>query len=304
MPERCRTFFCGGREVVNRLKPIIENQLLGEERALFGLSGAVVSNCRFEGEADGESALKETQDLRVERCLFRLRYPLWHTSQTVVCECEMTDTCRAALWYDNTVTLDHCKLHGIKALRESQNITLCDCDIRSSEFGWKCTRLRVGRCTVDSEYPFFECRDLEADQIQLHGKYSFQYVENATIHDSELITKDAFWHSKNVTVTDSVVMGEYLGWYSENLHLIRCKIIGTQPLCYCKGLVLDHCVMEGADLAFENSELHATVLGSIESVKNPLCGSIHAEKIGEIILDAKRTPVTECEISEDMREPV
>ena len=46
-----------------------------QERALYGISDALVKNCVFAGEADGESALKETSGLKVEFCDFHLRYP-------------------------------------------------------------------------------------------------------------------------------------------------------------------------------------------------------------------------------------
>ena len=94
----------------------------------------------------------------------------------------------------------------------------------------------------------------------MKGKYSFQYTENCIIKNSYLDTKDAFWHSKNVTVINSVVKGEYLAWYSENLKLINCKIIGTQPLCYAE-TVLENCEMIDCDLAFEKSEVMASIKG-------------------------------------------
>ena len=43
--------------------------------------------------------------------------------------------------------------------------------------------------------------------------------------------------------------------------------------------------MEGCDLSFENSEVTATVTGSIDSVKNPHRGSIRADSIDEIIIN-------------------
>ena len=109
--------------------------------------------------------------------------------------------------------------------------------------------------------------------MQFKGKYSFQYVTNLVIDDSELDTKDAFWHTKNAVVRNCQIIGEYLGWYSENLTLVNCHIKGTQPLCYCKNLTLVDCTFDDADLAFEYSEVNATVKGYIESVKNPKSGS-------------------------------
>lgn len=273
------------------------NKTYDEERALYGIAGAEILDCSFDGPADGESALKETANITVERCYFNLRYPFWHTKGAVIRDITMTENCRAALWYDENIRLENSRLHGIKALRECHGgIKLWGCDIKSPEFAWRCSDIKLSQCSLESEYPFFECRDLEIDGLQMTGKYSFQYVENAIIRNSELNTKDAFWHSKNVTVEDCVVRGEYLGWYSENLRLVRCKIIGTQPLCYCKGLVLEDCTMEQTDLCFENSEVRALVRGRIESVKNPLGGEIKADEIGQLIMESERVNPAQTKI--------
>lgn len=275
----------------------IENQTLDAERALYALTDSKVKGCRFEGPADGESALKETEKLQVEDCFFDLRYPLWHTRETVLSRCTMTDKCRAALWYDRDVTLSDCDMNGIKALRECDSTSLKDCRIISPEFGWYCRGIQAQNTSLNGEYPFMHSRDITLDRFTLNGKYSFQYVENMVIRDSELHTKDAFWHTKNVTVYDSLIEGEYLAWYSENLKLVRCRIKGTQPLCYCKNLILEDCTMADADFSFEYSSVQATIQGSIISVKNPLTGSvIRAEHIGEIILDEYRRDDPPCKI--------
>ena len=275
---------------------VFSEKTFDEERALYGLDGAKVVNCRFDGPADGESALKECKHLEIEGSYFNLRYPFWHVTDAVIRDCEMTEKCRAALWYDDTVSLENCRMLGIKALRECRNVKLTDSSVVSPEFLWRCKGVQVENTNIESEYPFFECTDLDITGLTMTGKYSFQYVENAVIRNSELNTKDAFWHSKNVTVYDSVVRGEYLGWYSENLKLVRCKIIGTQPLCYCKGLILEACTMEGTDLTFERSEVQATILGHIDSIKNPASGKIIAGSIGEQILEPEYMDMGRVEI--------
>lgn len=264
---------------------IYENLTLDEERALYGIHDAVVRACRFEGPADGESALKECGDVTVENCDFLLRYPLWHVNGGRMTSCRLGETCRAALWYDQDMTLLDCTLNGIKALRECDRMVLEHCQGESSEFGWFCRNLILRDMELVSEYPFLQCRDMEIQRLRMKGKYSFQYVKNVVIQDSVLDTKDAFWHSENVTVMDSVVKGEYLGWYSHGLKLIRCKITGTQPLCYAKNLVLEDCEMVDCDLSFENSEVMADIKGEILSVKNPAGGHITADHIGKVILD-------------------
>ena len=44
----------------------IENAVMDEERALYGMADTDVAHCRFEGPADGESALKECDRVTVE----------------------------------------------------------------------------------------------------------------------------------------------------------------------------------------------------------------------------------------------
>lgn len=264
---------------------LYKNETHDGERAFYGIKDAKIEKCRFEGPADGESALKETGDLNIVDCDFLLRYPLWHTSNTIIEDSRMTDTCRAALWYDKNVTIKNSVLGGIKAVRECDRTQIFDSKINSTEFGWFCRGLKMYGCEMVSEYPFLQTRDLYIENLRMQGKYSFQYVENVEIHNSYLDTKDAFWHGKNITVYDSVVKGEYLGWYSENLKFVRCRIIGTQPLCYAKKLVLEECEMIDCDLSFERSDVEADIKGNITSVKDPISGQICADSIDELIMD-------------------
>lgn len=254
-----------------------------QERALYALKQTDVENSRFEGPADGESALKEARDISLEDCHFSLRYPLWHVRGFRLGKVSMDEKARAAMWYCDRGIIEDSTLHGIKALRECSQVALNRCDIDSPEFGWKCHGITLENSTVTAEYLFFDSSSVKLDHVQMKGKYSFQYMEDLTIRDSYLDTKDAFWHSKNVTVINSTVKGEYLAWFSEGLTLINCRVIGTQPLCYCKDLKLVDCTMEGTDLAFEYSDVEATVKGHIDSVKNVRSGCVTADSVGEII---------------------
>ena len=74
-----------------------ENRQYDEERALYGIKNAAVRNCKFDGPADGESALKECSDITVEDCFFNLIYPFLHVNKAVIKNSQMTGRCRAAL---------------------------------------------------------------------------------------------------------------------------------------------------------------------------------------------------------------
>lgn len=54
---------------------VIENKTFDEERALYGSKNLIIKKCAFDGEADGESAVKESADIQAEKCFFNLRYP-------------------------------------------------------------------------------------------------------------------------------------------------------------------------------------------------------------------------------------
>ena len=263
----------------------IQNQTFDQERALYGSSGILVKHCSFDGPADGESAFKECQNVQVEHSYFNLRYPFWHNHGLSIRDSEMTELCRAALWYSDHITIENTKLHGIKALRECADVKMRDCDIISPEFGWSVRGIDMEDCTAESEYFMMRSDHLHFKNVRMKGKYSFQYIEDSTFENCVFDTKDAFWHAKNIVVQDSVVRGEYLAWYCENVTFLRCKIIGTQPLCYCKNLKLIDCEMEGADFAFERSDVQATVTTPVISIKNPYSGRISVPAVGEIIRD-------------------
>ncbi|WP_195450785.1 DUF3737 family protein [Anaeromassilibacillus sp. 1001302B_160321_C8] len=205
---------------------------------------------------------------------------------------EMTEHCRAALWYSDHISIGNTKLHGIKALRECADVIMTGCDVNSPEFGWSVHNMEMKDCTAESEYFMMRSTGLHFTNVRMKGKYSFQYIENSIFENCIFDTKDAFWHAKNVTVRNSIVKGEYLAWYCENVTFENCKIIGTQPLCYCKGLKLIHCEMIGCDLAFERSEVEATITTPVLSIKNPLSGHITVPEVGEIIRDLEEAKGT------------
>ena len=263
---------------------MIRDQTFDQERALYGSRDLLVKTCSFDGPADGESAFKECRDIRVEDSFFNLRYPFWHDTGLTLENCTLTPLCRAALWYTEDVTIGSSTLHGIKALRECGRVTMENCDVESAEFGWFTRGITMDSCSIRGEYFMLRSRELHFRNVQLKGKYSFQYIENSVFENCDFDTKDAFWHARNVTVRNSTIRGEYLAWYCENVTFENCLISGTQPLCYCKGLKLINCRMENADLCFEKSQVEATVLNQVVSIKNPLEGFVCADST-ELILD-------------------
>ena len=264
---------------------IIENMTFDEERALYNSNGLILKNCSFDGKADGESALKESRNIEVYGGYFNLRYPLWHDNGVKIYDSEMTELCRASLWYSSDIKIENSKMHGIKALRECADISINNCDIVSQEFGWFVRDVKMTDTTVKSEYFMMRSTGLDFTGVNFEGKYSFQYIKNSVFENCNFNTKDAFWHAENVTVRNSIIKGEYLAWYCENLTFENCIITGTQPLCYCKGLKLINCEMHDTDLCFEKSDVEAFITTPVISIKNVHSGKVSVPSVSEIIAD-------------------
>lgn len=262
---------------------VIEKKTFGNERALYASNNLCVKNVSFKGKEDGESALKESSNIIVEKCFFELRYPLWHVSSSTISQCRFTSTCRAPFWYDNNLDLIDINLDSVKAFRECKGLNIVHSVINSEEPFWNCNDIVLSNSTVSGFYAFFGSKNIEINKMKFDGKYSFQYVNNLTITNSTLNTKDAFWHAKNVVVKNSTIKGEYIGWYSKNVTLINCTIESHQGFCYCKNLKLVDCKFPNSDLAFEYSSVSGSIVGKIDSIKNLLKGKIKVDHVGQLI---------------------
>lgn len=266
-------------------KKLIQNQSFGQERALYGERDIRCERVAIDGKEDGESAFKECRNVECVDCFFNLRYPFWHDHNLKIESSEMTELCRAALWYSENIEIKNTKMHGIKALRECRNVKIDGCDIVSPEFGWSVSGISMSNSHAESEYFMMRSSSIRFKNVDFKGKYSFQYIKDAVFEYCNFDTKDAFWHAENVVVRNCVVKGEYLAWYCDDVTFENCKIIGTQPLCYCKNLKLINCEMIDCDFAFEKSDVEATITTPVISVKNVRDGFVKLPYVGEIILD-------------------
>lgn len=264
---------------------LINNVTRDEERAFYGSRDTHFDCVTISGPQDGESAFKECHNILITNSNLFLRYPCWHDTDTKLINCVLNEFSRAGFWYDDNISFENVNCHGVKALRESKNITINNSKFISPEFAWRCHQIKLNNSEVESEYAFFESENIEINNMTFKGKYSFQYVKNLVIKHSYLDTKDAFWHAEHVVITDSVVKGEYLAWYANDITFINCRIIGTQPICYAKNVKFKDCTFEKADFAFEYSEVNGNILGTMISIKNPLSGVIEIDKIPTMIID-------------------
>ena len=276
---------------------IIKDQYFEGERPLYARHGLRIENVTI---GPGESSLKEGSDLEAENCEFQGKYPFWECKNVTIKNCIFREGGRAAIWYSKDIQMADCLVEAPKMFRRISDVRLENVKFpNAQETFWDCKDIEAKNIEADQgDYIFMHCSDIKIDGFRLQGNYSFQYAKDVVIRHADMDTKDAFWEAEDVTVYDSRINGEYLGWYAKNLRLVNCKIGGTQPLCYCDNLVLENCVFEeDADLAFEYSDVEASILGPVTSVKNPRAGRIMADSFGDIVLDNNIKVPGDCQIS-------
>lgn len=273
----------------------LKNGLYTGERALFSSFGLKICSSVFE---DGESPLKESHDIELCECSFRWKYPLWYCHDVTAVRCTLENTARSGIWYTHNIDMKDCRIDAPKTFRRSSGITLTDVMLSDAyETLWGCSDIRLHRVSVRGDYFGMNSTDVVADGLHIDGNYAFDGGRNITIRNATLISKDAFWNCENVTVYDSVIDGEYLGWNSKNVRFVNCTIESNQGMCYMDGVYLENCRLINTDLAFEYSNVYADIRSSVVSVKNPISGFVHAQSIGELIMEPERVDISRTEIT-------
>lgn len=260
----------------------IEDRVFDQEHALQNLSNTNLYDCIFSG---GAYALKDTHEISMDNCRFSGQYPLWNVRSFKLNDSRLMDTAVASLTNCENGKIIDSDIRGSRALQDSRNILLHDCSILSREFGRNCDGISLEECNIHAESILHESRNLRLDNVEIRGAAALQNAECIQIYNSFLNSANALQNCRNVTIVDSVLKGDLLGWNCENITLIGCRIQGMQPLCHCASLKLIDCVMDSSELAFEYSDVKASLIGHLGSVKNPRSGKIVADSVGQIVMD-------------------
>lgn len=265
-------------------KRIIKNQDFTGERALFMTDNAYLENVLFH---DGESPLKESSNLLINKCTFQWKYSLWYTNNVEVNETKLLETARSGIWYVNRLSMNNCLIEAPKTFRRSNDVTLNDCQLpNAAETFWECNNIKLKNITAHGDYFMMNSSNVEIDNLVLNGNYFIDGGKNIVIRNSILNSKDSFWNVENATIINCKINGEYLGWNSKNLTFIDCEISSLQGLCYIKGLKMINCKLLDTSLSFEYCEdIDAEIKDEIVSVKNPTSGTIKCKGVKELIIN-------------------
>ena len=269
--------------VIAMEKKEIRQKFLTGERALFQGKDLKIYDTIFD---DGESPLKESNNIELYGSMFKWKYPLWYANNIKVKDSTWFEMARAGVWYTNHIEIEDCAVDAPKNFRRCHDITLKNVSIPdAAETLWSCDQVTMEHVLARGDYFAMNSQNMNIQNLTLYGNYSFDGVKNMEIRSSRLLSKDAFWNTENVTVYDSFISGEYLGWNAKNLTLINCTIESLQGMCYIDNLVMKNCKLLNTTLAFEYSTVDAEITNKIDSVLNPSEGVIRAEEIGELIIE-------------------
>ena len=274
----------------------IKNKEFGGERPLFAKKDLMLKNITI---IDGESGIKQCENIEAEDCKFYGKYPWWHVDGARIRNCYFSPGSRSAIWYTYNLKMKDCIIDGPKFFREMENVELEDVTINDAdETFWRVKNLRLKNVILrEGTYPFMFSENIYVDGLDSNSKYVFQYCKNVEIHNARIVTKDSFWECENITIYDSVLDGEYLAWHSKNVRLVNCHLAGEQLLCYADNLTLENCTFDKVcDRVFEYSTVHADIRGRIENIKNPTSGHIIADEIGSITIDDNIRMPADCKI--------
>lgn len=268
----------------NGIKKEINRVYFTGERSLFQGNHLTVTESIF---TDGESPLKESQDVELKNSSFQWKYPLWYSKNVVAEECTWLEMARSGVWYSEHLTVRNTLVEAPKNFRRCHDIALENVFLPNAEETlWSCDGIKLKNVQAKGDYFGMNSKNIEIHDFQLAGNYAFDGAKNVEVHNATMLSKDAFWNAENVTVYDSSIHGEYLGWNSKNLMFINCIIESLQGLCYIDNLVMKNCILLNTTLAFEYSTgIDAQINGRIDSVMNPSSGIIQADEIGKLILE-------------------
>ena len=254
------------------------------ERALYAADGIKVYDSIFD---DGESPLKESKNVEIYDSQFKYKYPLWYSNNVTVKGSNWFEMARSGVWYTNNISVEDALIQAPKNFRRCDGVSLTNVTMTDAEETfWNCKNIKLKNVTAKGHYFAMNSENIEIQDFKLDGNYSFDGAKNITIKNAVLLSKDAFWNSENVTVYDSYICGEYLGWNSKNLTFVNCTIESLQGLCYIDNITMKNCKLINTTLSFElASNVDAEITTKIDSVFNPISGTITAPQIDTLIVE-------------------
>lgn len=261
----------------------VDGGVYQEGRELQALTDTVVFGAEFLSAEDTGEPLIDCANVLVQNSIFAVERPLVGAVKTIISMCDFDQTTRGTLSDSNRIVVQHCVFEGADSLSACERVHLHESEIYGYGLARDCKRLKLTSVIVEGVDAFLNCSNLAAWNLSVAGDGAFRHLENSLITGSIINGDDVLAYAKNVTLRDCVITGRRIGWMAQDLTFINCTIVGEAPLCRGREINVIDCRMLLADMAFEYSEIEASINGHINSVINPLSGTILADTVGTVL---------------------
>ena len=102
----------------------IKNRYFEGERILYGLNDTNLDGITF---GEGESPLKEAQNINLKNSIFKWKYPLWYDENVKVENTTFETMSRSGIWYTKNISIKNSALQASKLFRRASHITFRQC---------------------------------------------------------------------------------------------------------------------------------------------------------------------------------
>lgn len=171
------------------MKTIYREYLTGE-RALYRARDLEIVESIFD---DGESPLKHSENIEIDRSSFKWKYPLWYAKHVLVKNSVWAETARSGLWYGEDMRFEDCMIEAPKQFRRCDHVTLVRCSLpNAQETFWTCRNVQLKQVIARGDYFAKDCENVTVDGLELYGNYCFDGARNLTIRNAKLLSKDSF----------------------------------------------------------------------------------------------------------------
>ena len=193
---------------------------------------------------DGESGIKQCQNMEASNCRFYGKYPWWHVDGALIEDCYFALDSRSAIWYTNDLVMRRCRIDAPKFFREMKRVELEDVELTDAdETFWKVDGLKLKNVKLHGgTYPFMFSQNIYVDGLESDSKYVFQYCKNVEIHHANILESSALrmlatsWASSSLSVSSKyfpsdcsntlpLLFGAFMAGFIHNLFFAKISLL-------------------------------------------------------------------------------
>lgn len=137
----------GEKEMSENKVKKIQNGYYTGERPLFHGEHLEIGDTIF---GEGESPLKESNDITLKNSMFQWKYPLWYSKNVVAQDCTWAEMARAGVWYtDRFLILNwqaiilNCTIESLQGMCYIDNLVIKNCKLLNTTLAFEYSTIDV-----------------------------------------------------------------------------------------------------------------------------------------------------------------